>query len=213
MQSPSFGAASANRLDRALATSDSDFIIVIGDGITPIGTDGFAELLSWYRLDDVAIVGGRIWSCDDRLRRAGIALHPEGRAFHVNAGLIRGDTGAFGRAVLAQDFIAVSGDYCAVRRDTLLAAVAEKLVPGRLRDDVAVGLALHARGQRAIWTPYAQARSIDEVGELHTDLGCEDPALVARWQETFDQDPFYRFSPIMAIPAARTDRALGKRSG
>ena len=206
-QSTAVGLAPGHRLWQALSNSDAEYIIIVGAGITPIGTEGFAELLSWCRLDDVGIVGGRIWSHDDRLRRAGIALRPEGLAVHVNAGLIPGEVGTFGRAVLAQDFMAVSGEYCAARRDTLLAAAANGLVPGRLRDDVALGLTLHARGQRAIWTPYAQARSLDGIGETQADLRREDPGLVARWKRIFDRDPLCRISPLEALPSDRSDRS------
>lgn len=140
---PVSGGRFVERLHRAMADSRADRVVLLAAGVVPLGQGALAELVASCESGAVGLAGGRVWSADWRLQRGGIMLAPGGRACHVLHGHVRGDPGPFGRAVLQQDFTAVSTDWMAARRDVLadllVAVLADLKAAGLLASDSAGG--------------------------------------------------------------------------
>ena len=145
----------------------------------------------------VGCVGARLWYPDGRLQHAGVILVC-GVAGHAHKFLQRGQHGYMGRAVLAQDFVAVTAACLLVRKsiydevDGLDPALAVAF------NDVDFCLRVHQAGYRNHWTPYAElihhesiSRGYEDTPEKQRRFKGEIDILQSRWSALLERDPCY----------------------
>jgi GT2 family glycosyltransferase len=160
--------------------------------------DWLTEMVSHSLRPGVGAVGARLWYPNDTLQHAGMVL-VGGVARHIHKHLHRGEAGFNGRAVLTQNFSAVTG-ACLVVKKALFEQV------GGLNDqELAVGfndvdfcLKLVEAGYRNVWTPHAElihhesaTRGQDNSPEKQRRAEKELRYMRKRWGDKLYIDPAY----------------------
>jgi O-antigen biosynthesis protein len=171
---------------------------LINDDIEVTSADWLTEMVGHAMRPGVGAVGARLWYPNQTLQHAGMVL-VGGVARHVHKHLPKGEAGFNGRAVLTQNFSAVTG-ACLVVKKTLFEQV------GGLNDqELAVGfndvdfcLKLLEAGYRNVWTPYAElihhesaTRGQDNSPEKQRRAEKELRYMRKRWGEKLHIDPAY----------------------
>lgn len=150
-------------------------------------------------------VGARLWYPNGQLQHAGVILVC-GVAGHAHKFLERGMHGYMGRAVLAQDFIAVTAACLLVRRSIFdeVGGLDESLAVAF--NDVDFCLRVHKAGYRNHWTPYAElihhesiSRGYEDTPEKQRRFQGEIKIMQDRWGSLLRSDPCY--NPNLTIDA------------
>jgi O-antigen biosynthesis protein len=160
--------------------------------------DWLTEMVGHALRPGVGAVGARLWYPNHTLQHAGMVL-VGGVARHVHKHLPKGEAGFNGRAVLTQNFSAVTG-ACLVVKKALFEQV------GGLNDqELAVGfndvdfcLKLVEAGYRNVWTPYAElvhhesaTRGQDHSPDKQRRAEKELRYMRKRWGDKLYVDPAY----------------------
>ncbi|MBK7503539.1 MAG: glycosyltransferase family 2 protein, partial [Polaromonas sp.] len=137
----------------AVALSKGEIIAFVNDDIEVITPNWLSEMVSHALRPGVGAVGARLWYPDMKLQHAGIVL-AGGVARHVHKFLPAGESGFNDRAVLTQNFSAITG-ACMVVKKSLFESVGGfneiELAIGF--NDVDFCLRLVEAGYRNVWTP------------------------------------------------------------
>ncbi|UVC27883.1 glycosyltransferase [Pantoea sp. SOD02] len=164
-------------------------------------TDGewLDNLLNHALRPEVAVVGGKQLSSDNKVRHAGYILGMNGAAGEVFRGLEDNQPSYLGRLSLDQNYSAVSGDFMLVRRsvfEVLNGFDADQPLYG----DVDFCLRARNEGYMTVWTPYARihrpaARQNPFPGEtVHSSSQLkqlEEDKLYQRWMPLIANDPAF----------------------
>ncbi len=176
-----------------------EVLVLLNNDVEVLNADWLDELVSVAMQPGVGAVGARLWYPGNLgLQHGGVLLGIGPVAGHAHRRLGRGQAGYFGRAVLRQEFSAVTAACLAVRRDLYLTTggLDERLpVTG---NDVDLCLRLKQAGNRNIWTPYAEllhhesvSRGADKTPEKHTRAAMEQKLIQERWGRWLKADPAY----------------------
>ena len=121
-----------------------------------------------------------------------------GVAVHAHKGLTRGEMGYFGRAVLVQNFVAVTAACLIVRKEIYVKAggLDEKFAVAF--NDIDFCMRIASLGYRNVWTPYAElyhhesaTRGYDETPKKKARLMTEIELMRQRWGNAMFDDPAY----------------------
>jgi GT2 family glycosyltransferase len=201
--------------NRAARATDGQIIGLINNDIEPISKDWLSEMVRQVTQPGVGAVGAKLYYPNDTLQHGGIIVGLGGVAGHFDKRLPRDQRGYFGRAMLVQNFSAVTAACMLVPRavfeevqglDEINLAVAF--------NDVDFCLKIRKAGYRLIWTPYAElyhhesvSRGLDTDSEKIDRFAAEIRVMQDRWRTQFEADPFYnpnltldRERPIIADP-------------
>lgn len=204
-----------NRAVREMAMGE--FVLLMNNDIEVSHPQWLDEMIGPAMEAGVGCVGARLWYPDGRLQHAGVILVC-GVAGHAHKFLPRGHHGYMGRAVLAQDFVAVTAACLLVRK-----AVFEQV--GGLDESLAVAfndvdfcLKVHQAGYRNHWTPYAElvhhesvSRGYEDTPEKQVRFKKEIDILQTRWATLLSNDPCY--SPNLTADAEDLSLAWPPRVG
>lgn len=195
--------------NEAAAIARGSLLCLLNNDIEVVDPD-WLSILSGYALQSgVGAVGAALWYPNDTLQHGGIVLAGEAIAGHMHHLLRRGESGYFGRALLAQGVSAVSAACLLVKRD-LFDAVGG-LDANNLKisyNDVDFCLKLHAAGYRNVYVPYANlyhyesaSRGSDATGERALRLAKEADWMERRWGYALNCDQFY--NPNLSVTGGK----------
>lgn len=182
----------------AVTQAQGELIALVNDDIEVKSPDWLTQMVSHALRPGVGAVGARLWYPDGTLQHAGIVL-VGGVARHIHKRLGAGEVGYQGRAVLTQNYSAVTGACLVVRK-----ALYEQ-VGGLNERELAIGfndvdfcLRLLEAGLRNVWTPYAElihhesaTRGQDDSPEKQARAEKELRYMRKRWGSRLDIDPAY----------------------
>ena len=201
--------------NRAVRATDGEIVGLINNDIEPISKDWLSEMVRQVTQPGVGAVGAKLYYPNDTLQHGGVIVGLGGVAGHFDKRLPREKRGYFGRAMLVQNFSAVTAACMLVPR-----AVFEE-VEGLDEVNLAVAfndvdfcLKIRKAGHRLVWTPYAElyhhesvSRGLDSDPEKIDRFAAEIRVMQDRWRTKFEADPFYnpnltldRERPIIADP-------------
>lgn len=181
----------------AVKYASGSLIGLLNNDIEVINSDWLTEMVSQALRPEIGVVGARLWYPDDTIQHAGVIM-AGGVAGHVHKNLRRGDTGYFGRAVLTQNFLAVTA-ACLVMQKKIYDEV------GGLDEEFAVAfndidfcLRVSELGYHNLWTPYAElfhhesaTRGYEDTPEKMERFMKEMKYMQARWGSAMFNDPAY----------------------
>ena len=185
----------------AVTFAKGEILALVNDDIEVgdvASTDWLTEMVGHALRPGVGAVGARLWYPNQTLQHAGMVL-VGGVARHVHKHLPKGQTGFNGRAVLTQNFSAVTGACLVVKK-----AFFEQV--GGLNDqELAVGfndvdfcLKLLEAGYRNVWTPNAElihhesaTRGQDNSPAKQRRAEKELRYMRKRWGDKLHIDPAY----------------------
>jgi O-antigen biosynthesis protein len=185
----------------AVTFAKGEVLALVNDDIevsAVTSADWLTEMVSHALRPGVGAVGARLWYPDRTLQHAGMVL-VGGVARHVHKHLPEGEAGFNGRAVLTQNFSAVTG-ACLVVKKALFEQVGglndQELAVGF--NDVDLCLKLVEAGYRNVWTPYAElihhesaTRGQDNSPEKQRRAEKELRYMRKRWRDKLHVDPAY----------------------
>lgn len=189
----------------AVRAATGDVIGLINNDIEVLAPEWLTEMVSMVVHPDVGVVGARLWYPDDTLQHGGVVLGIRGVAGHAHKCFRRSSYGYFSRAVIAQEFSAVTGACLLVRK-----AVYEEV--GGLNErhlavafnDVDFCLKVREAGYRNIWTPYAElyhhesaSRGLEDSEEKRARFAAEVAYMLNTWSSQLVSDPAY--SPNLTL--------------
>lgn len=183
----------------AINHAQGELVGFLNNDIEVINHDWLTEMISHALRPEIGAVGARLWYKNNTLQHGGVVLGISGVANHSHKGLAKGDIGYFGRAVLIQNFSAVTG-ACLVLRKNCFKAVGgfneEQLAVSF--NDVDLCLKLIKLGLRITWTPYAElyhyesaSRGYDNTVKKLMRSQKEMAYMQEQWGDWLMLDPAY----------------------
>lgn len=189
----------------AAEQAQGEFLVLLNDDVEVMEADWLREMVSRAALPGVGAVGAKLLYPDRRVQHAGVILginyggEQEGVAGLAHKGLKANHSGYVGRAILAQNFSAVTAACLVVRRSIYLE------VGGLDEEHLAVAfndidfcLRLRERGYRNVWTPYAVlyhhesvSRGSDALPRNRERFESETAYMRRRWGGILKRDPAY----------------------
>lgn len=185
------GTSFAQQINLAVIAAEEPVICLLDPECVPSNPAWLFELVSHAMRPEVGAAGAKLLNPDGTIHDGGtiLGLGRERIAGAAYEGSPKADLGIAGRAVLIQDYSAVSAKCMAFRRDVFLEA--SGFDAASLPDyygDVDFCLRLGKLGYRILWTPFAELVWHESAQE---PSGKTDAARLmrSRWQTQLDNDP------------------------
>ncbi|MBS4095582.1 MAG: glycosyltransferase [Sulfuricella sp.] len=183
--------------NRAVAAASGSVVALLNNDIEVITPDWLEEMVSHALRPEIGAVGARLWYPDDTLQHGGVIL-VGGVAGHAHKYLPRGSMGYSRRAVLIQDFSAVTAACLVVRKSVYEEIGGLDEVLAVAFNDVDFCLRLQAKGYRNLWTPYAElyhhesaTRGFEDTPEKRARFAREVSRMKLMWGRLLVNDPAY----------------------
>jgi O-antigen biosynthesis protein len=184
--------------------AQGEYVCWLNNDTEVLTPDWLDELVSQAARPGVGCVGARLWYPDGRLQHGGVVLGYGGGADHAHKFLRRGHPGRYARAVLQQNFSAVTGACLLVSKALfdLVGGLDTRLAVAF--NDVDFCLRVRQAGYRNVWTPYAEllhresvSRGVEDTLEKQERFIQEVETLRQRWADLIADDPAY--SPNLTL--------------
>lgn len=183
-------------------------LLLLNDDTQALDKDWMREMVSFSQLSFVGAVGAKLLYPDSRVQHAGVILGLGEVAGHAHRLLDGNDPGYEGRAMLHQEFMAVTGACLMVEKDVFwrVSGLDEKLAVSL--NDVDFCLRLHQLGLRNIFTPYAKlihhesvSRGSDSSPANISRAWAEIEFMKKRWGTLLQNDPYFsiNFSTVSHV--------------
>jgi len=175
--------------NRAVSRARGQLVGLINNDIEVISPDWLEEMVALALQPGVGAVGARLWFADDRLQHGGVILGVGGIANHAHKFLPRGEYGYFGRAVLTQEFSAVTAACLVIRRSVFeqVGGLDEMHLKVAF-NDVDFCLRVREAGYVNVWTPYAElyhhesaTRGLEDSPQKQARFNSEVAYMAHRW--------------------------------
>jgi glycosyltransferase involved in cell wall biosynthesis len=163
------------------------YLCFVDPGLSPENEGWLAEMMGMALDSQTGAVGAKIFDKEDRILEAGMILGMKGLLGHAFQGLAAGQGGYFQRALVAQEYSALSG-ACLLVSKAHCAAAGGWSGSGEL-EAADFCLRLAAQGLKNLWTPFALMRRLDQGTP---EPSPDDPAAFrVKWQGLLEADPAY----------------------
>ena len=176
-----------------------ELLALINDDVVPENSEWLGEMVSHLLQPGVGAVGARLWYPDGRLQHGGVIVGLGGVAGHAHYRWPHGHPGYFNRAILQQNFSAVTAACMLVGKSVFKAL-------GRFDEenlavsfnDIDFCLRLVQEGLRIVFTPQAnlvhyesasRGRQFSEEQKL--EFRREAEWMQEKWSDKLADDPFY----------------------
>ena len=181
------------------AQAAGEYLILLNNDTEVLSCDWIEEMLSDCMREDVVAVGSRLLYPDGKVQHAGVVIGLGGVAGHVFWRNNADDPGYFGRAMIRQD-------YSAVTAACLMVSAADYAEVGGLDETLAVAfndidfcLRLRETGKLIVWNPDAVlfhheslSRGEDSTADKQRRFLKESELMHERWAAYYETgDPYY----------------------
>lgn len=200
----------------AAVKANGEILCFVNNDIEIITPDWMEEMASFAVQNSIGCVGARLWYPNGELQHGGVLLGIGGVASHAHYKTLKGHQGYFGRAVLHQEYSAVTAAVLMMRKEIFNAidGFDEKLAVAF--NDVDLCLRVKQAGYRNVWTPYAQmvhheskSRGTEDTPEKLLRFQRENEFMNKRWEKVLNQDPAY--NPNLCLAAVDFELAWPPR--
>ncbi|MHB1280005.1 MAG: FkbM family methyltransferase [Acidithiobacillus sp.] len=187
----------------AVDAAHGDYVLLLNNDTAALHEDWLDEMVSHALRPEVGIVGAKLLYPDGKIQHAGVILGMKGPAEHPFIGHVPEDRGYFGRAMLAQNYSAVTG-ACLLISKSLYQEVGG-LDEQQFKvsyNDIDLCLKVREAGHKIVWTPWAmllhegsasQKGAVEQKAEQDklARFAAEKNAFYARWLPQLAFDPAY----------------------
>jgi len=183
----------------AVSRMKGSLVALVNNDIEVIAPGWLDEMVRHALRPEVGAVGAKLYYRDDSIQHAGIVMGIGDLAGHAHQRLPRRMSGYFGRAILVQNFSAVTAACMVLRRAVFeeVGGFDAETFPVAF-NDVDLCLRIGERGYRIVWTPYAElyhheSASVGLASEpgRREQFHVESERLRERWRKVMDHDPAY----------------------
>jgi O-antigen biosynthesis protein len=181
------------------AVADGDVLGLLNDDVVPENVEWLREMVSQLLQPAVGGVGARLWYPDGRLQHAGVIVGLGGVAGHAHYRWPHGHPGYFNRAILQQNFSAVTA-ACMLVRKTIFEQLGgfDERDLGVSFNDIDFCLRMTQQDLHIVWTPQAclvhhesasRGREFDQ--EQKWVFRREAGWMQEKWASKLSRDPYY----------------------
>ncbi|KGB98594.1 MULTISPECIES: glycosyltransferase family 2 protein [Burkholderia] len=184
----------------AVKYASGDTLCFLNDDVEASEPDWLKEMVSHARRPEIGAVGAKLLYADGFVQHAGVVMGIGGFAGHAHKLYPSTHPGYAGRAMLTQNFSAVTGACLVMRRDVFQAVGGfdEENLPVAF-NDVDLCLRVREAGYRIVWTPYAvlyhyesYSRGDDQMSpEKRARFDREKNFMLSKWRTDELNDPYY----------------------
>jgi GT2 family glycosyltransferase len=183
----------------AVRQTEAPLVAFVNNDVEVISPDWLTEMVSHALRPSVGAVGAKLYYPNGTIQHAGVVVGIGGRAGHPHWGLRPGEPGYFGRAVVTQQFSAVTAACMVMRRDVFLEIGGfDETRFAVAFNDIDLGLRLSRAGYSVTWTPYAELKHHESASlgpsaspERQEQFEQECRTLRECWPDAIVNDPFY----------------------
>lgn len=187
----------------AVDAAHGEYILLLNNDTAALHEDWLDEMVSHALRPEVGIVGAKLLYPDGKIQHAGVILGMKGPAEHPFIGHLPEDRGYFGRAMLTQNYSAVTG-ACLLISKALYQEVGG-LDEQQFRvsyNDIDLCLRVREAGHKIVWTPWAmllhegsasQKGAVEQKADKDklARFAAEKEAFYKRWLPQLAFDPAY----------------------
>ncbi len=198
--------------------SKGEVVVLLNNDTEIISNNWLEEMVSLAIRPDTGAVGAKLYYPDDTIQHAGVILGIMGVANHAYLNQPRTTLGQMGRAMLTQNYSAVTGACLAVEKRKFLE------VGGLNESDLKVAfndidfcIKLLMAGYHNVWTPYAElyhyesaSRGYEDTPEKQERFNNEVLYMLDKWQDFLKNDPAYNLN--LSLEVTNFDLAFPPRA-
>jgi glycosyltransferase involved in cell wall biosynthesis len=185
--------------NKAVKASNGSIIGLLNNDLEVISPDWLSEMVSLALRPEIGAVGAKLLYPNDKLQHGGVILGLGGVAGHAHVAIQRDATGYFGRAVLAQNFSAVTAACMLIRKEVYEEVGGLNEVDLHVAfNDVDFCIRVRQKGYRNIWTPFAElyhyesaTRGLDDTRKKKIRFATEVDYMRKTWGDLLSNDPAY----------------------
>ena len=176
-----------------------EYLLFLNNDVELIEKDSVREMVSYIQREDVGICGARLLYEDDTIQHAGVVIGFGGIAGHTFIGLEKERISYFNRALITQDYSAVTA-ACMMSKKSVFEAV------GGFSEDLAVAfndidycMKVRSLGKLVVYNPYvclyhyeSKSRGLEDTPEKIERFNREIANFLKKWPEIIQNgDPYY----------------------
>ncbi len=176
-----------------------EYLLFLNNDTEVINGDWMDEMVGYCQREDVGIVGARLYYSDDTIQHAGVVVGFGGIAGHTFIGQSRFDYGYFARAMLTQDYSAVTA-ACMMTKKTLFKQVGGFTEELRVAfNDIDFCMKIRALDKLVVYNSAVElyhyeskSRGLEDTPEKIKRFNGEIEIFRKRWPEILKNgDPYY----------------------
>jgi GT2 family glycosyltransferase len=179
--------------NQALPTLNGDYVLLFSPDLIVLHHHWLETLMAQGLRDEVGIVGARIVDMDKHVHHAGIVLGMGdfGVADYPNRNLPMNQPGYMNRAVVVQNFSAVSTQCFLVKKQLLIELPV--IAKAHVFDHIEFCLNVRQKGYAIVWTPFVNLMlSHQALQECSMDqLRSDADQVIKNWLPQLANDPAY----------------------
>jgi GT2 family glycosyltransferase len=185
-----------------------EYLLLLNNDTEIISPDCLRQMLGYCQMEEIGIVGARLYYEDDIIQHAGVVLGFGGIAGHAFIGQPRGDNGYFSRIICAQDYSAVTA-ACMMVKSSVFHAVGGMSPELRVAfNDIDFCMKVRAYGKRIVYNPYAElyhyesrSRGLEDTQEKIERFNREMAQFLDRWGDQVKAGDSY-YNPNLTLDKA-----------
>lgn len=183
--------------NRAAKEAKGEYLVLMNNDIEVITPEWLTEMMGHAIQNGVGAVGARLWYPDNTLQHGGVTL-VRGVASHAHKYLPKGAPGYFGRACLAQNFMAVTAACLLVKKSIFeeVGGLNEQQLKIAF-NDIDLCLKITKAGYKNVWTPYAEmyhyeskSRGLEDTPAKQQRFLSEVEYMQKTWGDYIAYDPY-----------------------
>ncbi|MBF0528044.1 MAG: glycosyltransferase [Deltaproteobacteria bacterium] len=181
----------------ATTETKSDLLALLNNDIEVISPDWLTEMVRHALRPEIGPVGAKLYYPNDTIQHGGVILGEDVGPCSAYNGWDRKSSGLFGRAMVIQNFSAVTAACLVIKR--YLFELVGGFDPETFKvayNDIDLCLRLGALGYRTLWTPYAElyhhesATLGPSLSDSRQELFLQElSSFKAKWKEVLRHDP------------------------
>jgi GT2 family glycosyltransferase len=179
----------SEKINAGAAQSNGEHLLLLNDDIEVATPNWIERMVMYSQLPGIGAVGGRLLLEDGRIQHGGVGFEG-GLPGHPYYGW-RGDAAGYANALkVARNLLAVTG-ACLMTRRELFDRVGGFSTEFPVNyNDVDYCLKLRAEGRRVVYDPDLMMRHFESSSRSSDVAEWEKDALLAKWAEATDSDPY-----------------------
>jgi len=176
----------------AVREAKGSILALLNNDVEVINGDWLTEMVSHALRPEIGAVGAKLYYPDDTIQHAGVFLGYKGRAGHIYRYASRYWMGHWARAVLVQNFTAVTAACMVLRRDVFeeVGGFDEQRLTITF-NDVDLCLRIYEKGYRNLFTPHAELYHLESKTRGKLAYQVEEDYFENRWKHLINRDPAY----------------------
>lgn len=180
--------------------ASGDYILLLNNDTEVIKSKWIEELLMHAQMNDVGIVGGKLYYPDDTIQHAGIVVGVNGVADHIGKGFGRYENGHMGRLLIKQNVSAVTGACLMIRKNVYeeVGGLTEEFAVAF--NDIDLCMKVREKGYNIVFNPYVElyhyeskSRGLEDTPEKLERFNKEIELFYSKWGKNII-DPYYNIN-------------------